>query len=96
MQNNRKKFAKSEAPSLAICRLVVRTIETRKEWEEMQKNHLSRILTVPELAKRLKICPRVARRLLTLGQLPGKKIGHQWRTAEGDLAAYLKGEHVAH
>ena len=48
-------------------------------------------LTAEEVAQKLKLCPRVVRALLKRGELPGRKIGAQWRVPEHDLSVYTRG-----
>lgn len=45
-----------------------------------------------EAAEWLGVHSQTVYRLLRSGELPGKKIGQQWRIHKGALEAYLKGE----
>ena len=47
------------------------------------------ILTVEETARILKISPFTVRELLKAGELPGRKVGRQWRILQTDLQAFL-------
>jgi excisionase family DNA binding protein len=50
------------------------------------------ILTPEEVAAYLRVAPQTAYRLLRSGELPGVKIGKQWRILRVDLDAYLHGK----
>lgn len=45
-----------------------------------------------EAAEWLGVHAQTVYRLLRSGELPGKKIGQQWRIHKGALEAFLKGE----
>jgi excisionase family DNA binding protein len=47
----------------------------------------SPLLTVAEVAARLRLSPRAVRARLHAGRLPGMKVGRAWRIREADLAA---------
>jgi excisionase family DNA binding protein len=49
------------------------------------------LLTPEEAAVYLRLNPQTAYRLLRGGQLPGVKIGRQWRIRKSALDAYLDG-----
>lgn len=48
------------------------------------------LLTVPEVAARLRVCERTVRRLLSRGELPFIPIGRSIRVKPSELAAYLR------
>lgn len=48
------------------------------------------IYTIKEAAKRLRIHPRTAQRLLKSGKLGGFRIGIDWRTTEADIEAFIE------
>lgn len=50
------------------------------------------VLTVEEAAAVLKISPYTVRELLKVGELPGRKIGRQWRIRTFDLQAFVEGK----
>ena len=47
------------------------------------------LLTLAEVAVFLRVHPRTMSRLLQERQVPGVKIGRQWRVRKADLDAYL-------
>jgi excisionase family DNA binding protein len=50
------------------------------------------LLTVEEVAKRLKLSTATVRRLLTRGDIPARKMGvRQWRVSASALRAYIEG-----
>jgi excisionase family DNA binding protein len=49
----------------------------------------SELLTVGEVASLLRISEHTVRRLLATGELPGVRVGRQWRIAAGELDARL-------
>lgn len=49
------------------------------------------ILTPEEAASYLRVHPQTVYRKLRLGQMPGAKIGDQWRIRRADLDEYLRG-----
>jgi excisionase family DNA binding protein len=51
---------------------------------------MSEVLTVKEVAVRLKIQPKTVREWLRLGKLPGVKVGKDWRVRVEDLEAVLQ------
>lgn len=53
-------------------------------WED-----LPAILTAEECAGFLRIHLNTVKRLLSEGELPGKKIGRQWRVDKDDLKRYM-------
>ena len=48
------------------------------------------ILTLDETAALLKLHRRTVESMLLRGQLPGKKLGRQWRVLKSELIAHLK------
>jgi excisionase family DNA binding protein len=51
------------------------------------------LLTVEEVAARLKLSTATVRRMFTRGDLPARKIGvRQWRVSAAALKAYIEGE----
>ena len=48
-------------------------------------------LTVEEVAGLLRVSTRTVQRLLAEGQLPGVRVGRQWRIPRAELLAYLRG-----
>jgi excisionase family DNA binding protein len=48
-----------------------------------------RILTIEEAAEILKLTPEIVRKYLRRGQLPGRKIGREWRLSERALHDWL-------
>jgi len=57
---------------------------------EKKENQEPLILTVQEVAQRLKLTQVTIYRLLKSGQMPGFKIGASWRIDEKDLNTYIK------
>ncbi len=50
---------------------------------------MEELLTVEEVASKLKVSEETVKRLLRQKQLPGYKISGQWRISQTDLSAYL-------
>jgi excisionase family DNA binding protein len=51
------------------------------------------LLTVDEVATKLKVSPATVRRLLAKGDIPARKIGpRQWRVSSAALTAYLRAD----
>jgi excisionase family DNA binding protein len=48
-------------------------------------------LTADQVAEKLQLHARTVRRLLVSGELPGKKIGKEWRVSAVALRAYIEG-----
>ena len=55
-------------------------------------NDAPQLLTVPEIAERLRLTEEHTRRLLRSGQLPGVKIGRGWRIEARALAKWVDGK----
>jgi excisionase family DNA binding protein len=47
------------------------------------------VFSVSQLAKRLDVCERTARRIIETGELKAHRIGRQWRVFALDLQDYL-------
>ena len=56
---------------------------------------MAEILTREDAAALLKVSPRTIQRLLKAGELPGRKVGGQWRFDRDQLRAWVRGERVA-
>jgi excisionase family DNA binding protein len=54
-----------------------------------------RVYTPEEATAVLKVGRRTLLELLRTGQLPGRKVGGQWRIAEPALLTYLQGQYAA-
>jgi excisionase family DNA binding protein len=50
----------------------------------------SKVLTPVEVANRLRVSRDTVMRQLNSGELPGYKIGGQWRVRESDFVEYLR------
>ncbi len=50
-----------------------------------------KILTIEEAAERLKVTPEIVGGLLENGELPGRRIGGEWRTTTRALLGYVDG-----
>lgn len=48
-------------------------------------------LSADEAAEMLNLHPRTVRRLLASGDLPGVRLGRQWRISAAALKAYMEG-----
>ena len=48
-----------------------------------------KVLSVSQIAERLDVCDRTARRIIESGALRAHRIGRQWRVFESDLQTYL-------
>ena len=47
------------------------------------------LLTIREVAERLKVSVKTVRRLIQRGELEACQVGRQWRVSEADLIIYL-------
>ena len=50
---------------------------------------ISPLLTIADVAERLRVNAKTVRRWIATGELPAYKVGRQWRVAEEDLSAFL-------
>lgn len=50
----------------------------------------SSLLTIPDVAERLKVAEITVRRWIKYGEIIAHKIGHQWRISEADLELFLR------
>lgn len=53
---------------------------------------MNEVLTVEEVAAKLRVSEPVVRKLLRQGRLKGCKVGKEWRILESTLEAYLRGD----
>jgi excisionase family DNA binding protein len=51
-----------------------------------------RYLTVDEVAAVLRLHPETVKTLLRNEQLPGRKVGRQWRVSQTALEEYMRGD----
>lgn len=49
-------------------------------------------LTVEEVAQKLKMHPGTIRRMLSKGELPGKRLGKEWRISAAELQKFMVGD----
>lgn len=54
------------------------------------------LLSVEEVATRLKINPTTVYRLVRRGQIPGFKVGDQWRFSQEMLDSWMKDQATLH
>lgn len=59
--------------------------ENKPGWES-----LPNMLTVKEAADFLRVHFNTVKRLLSMGKLPGRKVGRQWRIEKDDLKRYME------
>lgn len=52
---------------------------------------MEELLTLDEVAIRLKYTPQTVKGLIKSGQLKGRKLGWQWRVKAEDLQAFIEG-----
>lgn len=52
------------------------------------------LLTIPEVADRLKVSEKTVRRLIQSSELEAYQIRRQWRVSEADLIVFLAGRRV--
>ncbi len=50
--------------------------------------------TLDEVSQFLKVSPRTVRRLVTKGEIPGRKIGNHWRFSPVAVQRWLAGENI--
>ncbi len=60
----------------------------------MGKN-LEKLLTVPEVAKYLRVNPFTVYRMVERGDLPGIRVADMWRFEESDIKKWLQEKKVA-
>jgi len=53
---------------------------------------MDQALTPKHVAERLQVSERTVLDLLRVGELPGRKVGGQWRVAPAALEAYMRGD----
>ena len=58
--------------------------------EKISTNNILELLTVEELAGKLKVSPRTLRFWSMTGQIPSVRLGRLWRFRQSDLVAFLK------
>ena len=51
---------------------------------------LDNLLTVPEVASKLKVTPQYVRRLISENKLMASRIGSQWVITPSDLSTYIR------
>lgn len=57
-----------------------------------EQNHTSSILTVAEVADRLRVSHLTVYRLIRAGKMSAFKVGQLWRIAEHDLDTYIQAQ----
>ena len=55
-----------------------------------QTQRVERLLTIPQVAELLQVCPKTIRRWIERGELVAHRLGRQWRIAQNDLETFLK------
>lgn len=58
----------------------------------MEAITMARILTAEQAAEKLQLTPKTIRKLLKEGQMPGRKVGREWRVLETDIERWVSGE----
>jgi len=53
---------------------------------------ISRLLTIPEVAERLRVNPKTVRRWIGGGELAAYRVGRQWRITEDQLTQFLRAQ----
>ncbi len=51
---------------------------------------ISRLLTIPEVAERLRVNPKTVRRWIAGDELAAYRVGRQWRISEDQLMIFLR------
>jgi excisionase family DNA binding protein len=51
-------------------------------------------LTIPQVAEKLQVSEKTVRRMLISGELPGYKIGGQYRVGPTELAAWIEDQAI--
>ena len=54
------------------------------------KGPISRLLTIAEVAERLRVNPKTVRRWIAGGELAAYRVGRQWRITEDPLTQFLR------
>ena len=54
------------------------------------KGPISSLLTIPEVAERLRVDPKTVRRWIAGGELAAYRVGRQWRISEDQLMIFLR------
>jgi putative molybdopterin biosynthesis protein len=57
----------------------------------MKGSNRSQLLTVEEVAERLRVVTRTVRRMIDRGELPGHRMGRMVRVSEDDLERFIRG-----
>ena len=58
-------------------------------------SHIGELLTVQEVAEKLKVTPQYARKLVNEGKLMAARIGKQWVVSPDDLASYISMNNIS-
>lgn len=60
-----------------------------KESERIPVKETSKLMTVPDIARMLKVTPQYVRKLISEGKLNAERIGTQWVISQEQLQAYI-------
>ena len=60
-----------------------------KESERIPVKETSKLMTVPDIARMLKVTPQYVRKLISEGKLNAERIGTQWVVSQEQLQAYI-------
>jgi len=55
----------------------------------MSQNH--EVLTLSEVAKYLRLPPKIVQQKVEIGEIPGQRIGQSWRFSKAVLEGWLRG-----
>ena len=66
------------------------TQSTSDEGGNMPAETADRILSIPEAAQLLGLAPNTVRHLARTGQLPGRRVGKQWRFSHRALTEWIR------
>lgn len=58
-------------------------------------NDSPEVLTLAEAAAFLRLCSHTVSKLARAGQIPGRRIGREWRFLRSELEKYLHGNRAA-